>query len=98
MRTSTRIAVTDNMSAAYVSPFIQIYLFIRTYMSALVDMMQDYKKCQRQNALYRNQETVPAAGNILSLQETSNGQILQVIIDSRDNNENHNEHKPEFVE
>jgi hypothetical protein len=44
MRISTRIAVTDKMSAAYVSPFIQIYLFIRTYMSALVDMMQDYKK------------------------------------------------------
>jgi SAM-dependent methyltransferase len=32
------------MSAAYVSSFIQIYLFIRTYMSALVDMIQDYNK------------------------------------------------------
>jgi hypothetical protein len=45
MWTSTLIAVTEIMSAAYVSLFIQIYLFIRTYMSALVDIMQDYKKC-----------------------------------------------------
>jgi len=50
MRTSTWIAVTDIMSAAYVSPLIQIYLFIRTYMSALVDMIQDYKKMKQKNA------------------------------------------------
>jgi hypothetical protein len=86
--------VTDKMSAPYVSPFIQIYLFIRTYMSALVDIVQDYKKCQRQKALYRNQDIVPAAGNFLSLQETCYGQILPVIIQARDNNVNHNEHKP----
>jgi len=42
MQTSTWIALTGIMSA--VSSFIQIYLFIRTYMSALVDMIQDYNK------------------------------------------------------
>jgi hypothetical protein len=46
MWTGTRIAMTDKVSAD-VSPFIQIYLFIRTYMSALVDMIRDYKKCNR---------------------------------------------------
>ena len=54
MRTSTWIAVTDIMSAAYVSPLIQIYLFIRTYMSALVDMIQDYKKMKQKNAFFKN--------------------------------------------
>lgn len=44
MRTSTRIALTGIKSAAYVFSFIQIYLFIRTYMSALVDMIEDYNK------------------------------------------------------
>jgi len=42
MWNGTRIAVTGIMSGAYVSPFILIYLFIRTYMSALVDIMQFY--------------------------------------------------------
>ena len=45
MWTGTRIAVTGIMSGAYVSTFILIYLFIHTYISALVDIMQDYKKC-----------------------------------------------------
>jgi hypothetical protein len=47
MRTSTGIAVTDRISDTYGSPFIQIYLFIRTYMSALVDIKQEYKKCHK---------------------------------------------------
>ena len=85
------------MPVAFVSIFIQIYLFVRTYMSALVDMMQNYKKYQRENALYRNPDTGPAALNFLSLQEMCYGQILQIIIEARDNNVNHNEHKPEFV-
>jgi hypothetical protein len=42
------------MSAAFASPFNQNYLFIRTYMSALVDMMQDYKKMSTKQ--YRIQE------------------------------------------
>jgi hypothetical protein len=57
MLTSTGIAVTDRMSDMYGSPFIQIYLFIRTYMSALVDIKQEYKKCHKklmvQVSLYR---------------------------------------------
>jgi hypothetical protein len=41
MWTGTYIVVTGRQSGAYVSPFIQNYLFIRTYMSALVDLIRN---------------------------------------------------------
>jgi hypothetical protein len=45
MWTGTRVAMTETMSGSYVPAFIRFYLFIRTYMSALVDTIQDYKNC-----------------------------------------------------
>jgi hypothetical protein len=70
MRISTRITVTDkNVSCVY-SAFNKIYLFIRIYLSALVDLMQDcIKKYQWKNALHRDKDTGPAAKTFLSLQQ-----------------------------
>jgi hypothetical protein len=59
MRTSRPIAVTGLLSDAYVSPFIQIYLFIPTYMSALVDMMQEYKN-KTEKCVVEKSDTGPA--------------------------------------
>jgi hypothetical protein len=96
MWTSTLIAVTEIMSAAYVSLFIQIYLFIRTYMSALVDIIPDYKKCHEiiviQKSWHRPccRKLPVSTGYIFPL-------TLQVISEGKENKVTPDEDQPESL-